>query len=78
MPEQSKAVIPPHQGDKNPSEKIIALGKKITDVAGHVLGKVTANDPEYWGLADIINDDMADVGLSMEKRHHYTFVSFVK
>lgn len=73
MPEQSKAVIPPHQGDKNPSEKIIALGKKITDVAGHVLGKVTANDPEYWGLADIINDDMADVGLSMEKRHHYTF-----
>ena len=76
MPEQSKVVIPPHQGDKNPSEKIIALGKKITDVAGHmlpVIGKVTSNDPEYWGLADIISDEEAEVGLTMEKRVPYTF-----
>ncbi len=73
MVEQNKNVIPPHQGDKNPSEKIIALGKKITDVASHKLGKVTVEDPEYWGLADIITEEEAEVGLTMEKRHHYTF-----
>ena len=73
MPEQSKFVIPPHQGDKEPSEKIIALGKKITDVAAHMLGKVTADDPEYWGLAEIITEEEAEVGLTMDKRHPYTF-----
>ena len=36
-----------HKGDKQPSEKIIALGKKITDVAGHMLHGVTVEDPEY-------------------------------
>ena len=30
MPEMSKHVIPPHMGDKNPSQKIIKLGKKIS------------------------------------------------
>lgn len=45
-----------HKNDKAPSQKIIALGKKITDVAGHMLGGVKAEDPEYWGLAEIITD----------------------
>ena len=48
MPEMSKAVIPPHMGDKNPSEKILKLGKKITDVAAHKLLGVKVEDPEYW------------------------------
>ena len=78
MPEMSKAVIPPHMGDKEPSEKIIALGKKITDVAGHKLGKVTVEDPEYWGLAEIVTEDMADVGLTMKVRVHYTFDELCK
>ena len=34
MPELSKAVIPPHMGDKRPSEKILKLGRKITLPAG--------------------------------------------
>ena len=46
-----------HKGDKNPSPKIIALGKRITDVAGHMIGGVTVEDPEYWGLAEIITED---------------------
>ena len=33
-----------HKGDKNPSPKIIALGKRITDVAGHMIGGVTVED----------------------------------
>ena len=71
MPELSKAVIPPHMGDKKPSEKILKLGRKITDVAAHKLKGVTADDPEYWGLAEIVTEEMADVALKMKVRHHY-------
>ena len=78
MPEMSKAVIPPHMGDKNPSKKILALGKKITDVAAHKLGSVSSNDPEYWGLAGIVSEEMADVALSMDLRKPYTFDELAK
>lgn len=71
MPEMSKAVIPPHMGDKCPSEKILKLGRKITDVAAHKLKGVTVNDPEYWGLAEIVTEEMADIALTMKVRHHY-------
>lgn len=78
MPLMSKTVIPPHMGDKNPSKKIIALGKKITDVAAHKLGKVSSSDPEYWGLAGIVSDEMADVALKMKLRTPYTFDELFK
>ena len=59
--------------NKAPREKILALGKKITDVAKHKLGKVTVEDPEYWGLEKIVSDEMADVALKMKLRTPYTF-----
>ncbi len=59
--------------NKAPREKILALGKKITDVAKHKLGKVTVEDPEYWGLEGLISDEMADVALKMKLRTPYTF-----
>lgn len=62
-----------HKHDKKPSEKIIALGKKITDVAAHKLGGVKVSDPEYWGLAEIISVPMAEVALAMKVRTPYTF-----
>lgn len=45
-----------HKNDKEPSKKILALGKKITDVAAHMIGGVKVEDPEYWGLAEIITE----------------------
>ncbi len=81
MPEMSKAVIPPHMGDKGSSayiEKLTKLGKLITDVAAHKLGTVTTEDPEYWGLAEIVSEEMADVALTMKVRHHYTFDDLCK
>lgn len=62
-----------HKQDKVPNDKIVKLGRKITDVAGHIFGGVKVEDPEYWGLAEIITDDMADVALAMKKRSPYTF-----
>lgn len=67
-----------HKHDKEPSKKIIALGKKITDVAAHMIGGVKVEDPEYWGLAEIITEEMAEVGLSMKKRTPYTFAEMCK
>ncbi|SFN63545.1 NADPH-dependent glutamate synthase beta chain [Pseudobutyrivibrio sp. UC1225] len=78
MPEMSKAVIPPHMNDKAPSKKIIELGRKITDVAGHKMFGVKVEDPEYWGLAEIVTEEMAEVGLTMKLRHHYTFDEMCK
>ncbi len=69
---KERAFNPPHKGEKNPRKKILALGKKITDVIPHKLLGITSEDPEYWGLASIITDEMADIALEMKVRHHYT------
>ena len=78
MPEQYDYVKIPSQGEKNPRKKIIKLGKKITDVIPHKLFGVTSNDPEYWGLKDIVTDEMADVALTMKVRKHYYFEELQK
>lgn len=51
-------------------EKILALGKKITDRIPYKLGleKLTENDPEYYGLACVITDEEADIALAMDVR----------
>ena len=46
-------------------ELILKLGQKITDRIGV---KVTTKDSEYWGLAGVITDEMAEVALSMKVR----------
>ena len=78
MPEMSKAYVPRYMNEKEPSEKILALGKKITDVAKHKLFGITSNDPEYWGLRCICTDEMADIALKMDVRKHYTFEELKK
>lgn len=52
---------------------ILALGKHITDRVLYKLPwlpkvgkKLTVNDPEYWGLASIVTDEMAEVALNMK------------
>ena len=69
---REKAFNPPHKGEKAPSKKIIKLGKKITDVVVHKITGITSDDPEYWGLASLVTDEMADIALAMKLRHHYT------
>lgn len=76
--EQYEAWEANHKNDNPPNEKIIKLGKKITDVAGHIFGGVKVEDPEYWGLAEIITEEMADVALTMDKRVPYTFAQLCK
>ncbi len=51
-------------------ELILKLGKKITDRIPYKLGleKLTVDDPEYWGLAGVVTDEMAEVALCMDVR----------
>ena len=75
MPEMSNVYTPKFKGDKNPRKKILKLGQKITDRIGH---KVTSDDPEYWGLACIVTDEMADIALKMDVRVPLTFEQLKK
>ncbi len=61
-------------------EPIVKLGKMITDRIPVVLGKekITAESPEYWGLAPICTDEMAEVALKMGKRKPKTFEQIQK
>ena len=56
-------------------ELILKLGQKITDRIGH---KVTVDDPEYWGLACIVTDEMAEVALKMKVRKPMIFPQILK
>lgn len=56
-------------------ELILKLGQKISDRIGH---KVTTEDPEYWGLAGVVTDEMAKVALKMKVRKPMTLPQMVK
>lgn len=58
-----------------PRELILKLGQKITDRIGV---KVTENDPEYWGLAGVVTDEMAEVALAMKVRKPATAKQIAK
>ena len=64
--------------DPAPREKILQLGKKITDRVPAKLHGVAGDDPEYWGLAGIVTDEMADVALKMDVRKPQTLEQMVK
>lgn len=63
------------QKTEAPRELILKLGQKITDRIGH---KVTVEDPEYWGLACVVTDEMAEVALKMKVRKPMTLAQLVK
>ena len=73
MPEQNKKIISKYQGDKNPDERYLKLGRKITDAMGHKISGVTSDDPEYWGLREVLTPEMCDIANKMKLRQHYTF-----
>ncbi len=51
--------------DEYPRENLLKLGSMITNRIGL---KATADDPEYWGLASVMTDEMVEVALKMGVR----------
>jgi len=78
MPEQNDKIISEHQGEKNPDKRYIKLGKKITDVVPHKIFGVKSDDPEYWGLKEVLTPEMCDIANKMKLRKFYTFEKILK
>ena len=81
MPEQSKVVYSKYQGEEIKTaydKKICKLGGKITDNVRTKLRGVNSNDPEYWGLKEMLNEDIVDVALRMKLRKFYTWEELFK
>ena len=58
-----------------PRENVLKLGSMITNRIGL---KATADDPEYWGLAGVMTDEMVDVALKMGVRKPKTTEQLMK
>ena len=61
-------------------EKLFKLGKKMTDRVPYKLGleKLTEDCPEYWGLVNVLDDEMVDIALSMKQRVPMTLEEIAK
>ena len=75
---QSKAVKSKYQNEKDVQKSYAKLGKNITDVVAHKIGGVTADDPEYWGLREVLTPEMVDLCNKMKVRKHYTLDDLIK
>ena len=64
--------------DAAPREKIVKLARKITDRIPAKIKGITVDDPEYWGLAALVTDEMADVALKMNIRDPKTLPELAK
>ena len=61
--------------DEQPRENLLKLGSMITNRIGL---KATADDPEYWGLASVMTDEMVEVALKMGVRKPKTTEQLMK
>ena len=78
MPKQNDKIISKYQNEKDVQKAYCKLGKKITDVVPHKLLGVSANDPEYWGLREVLTPEMVDICNKMKLRKFYTFDELLK
>ena len=53
---------------ENPREAVLKLAQKITDR----MVEVTPSDPEYYGIAAMVTDEMAEIALTMKMRTPYS------
>ena len=56
-------------------ENLFKLGKKLTDRIPQKLGlePLTEADPEYWGLCNVLDDEMVEILLAMPQRKPLAF-----
>ena len=81
MSEQNKNIKSVYQGEEVKTsfdEKLLKLARKITDNVKVKLRGVNTNDPEYWGLKEMITEEMADILLTMKVRKFYSLEELIK
>lgn len=80
MADHLAGYVPEYIENEVEREPIVKLAKMITDRIPQKLGirKITKYDPEYWGLAAMCTDEMAEVALKMGVRKPRTLDDMVK
>lgn len=78
MPEQSENCRSQFQGEEKAEKCYLKLGKKVTDVVFHHIGGIDSNDPEYWGLKEVLTPEMCEIAQKMKLRKYYTLPQLVK
>lgn len=61
-------------------ENLLKLGKKMTDRIPQRLGlaKMTEESPEFWGMVNILTDEIVEVALKMKQRRPYSLQEMAK
>ena len=61
-------------------ENLFKLAKQLTDRIPKKLGleKMNENDPEYWGLVNVLDDEMVEIALKMPQRTPMTLEEIAK
>lgn len=80
MADHLAGYVPAYIEDEVEREPIVKLAKMITDRVPQKLGlkKITKYDPEYWGLAAMCTDEMAEIALKMGVRKPKTLKQMVQ
>lgn len=82
MPEQYRNVPKsPYEGEEIKTsfdKKVAKLGRRITDNVVNKLRGIKSTDPEYWGLKEMITEEMADIALTMKLRKFYTLEELIE
>ena len=80
MTDHLTGYVPEYIENEVEREPIVKLAKMITDRVPQKLGirKITKYDPEYWGLAGICTDEMAEIALKMGVRKPKTLDQMVQ
>ena len=80
MTDHLAGYVPEYIENEVEREPIVKLAKMITDRVPQKLGirKITKYDPEYWGLAGICTDEMAEIALKMGVRKPKTLDQMVQ
>lgn len=81
MADKLAGFVPDTMNNDEPlREPIVRLGKLITDRLPVKIGKekITKESPEYWGLAPICTDEMAELAILMGKRKPRTWADMKK
>lgn len=80
MADHLAGYVPEYIENEVEREPIVKLAKLITDRVPQKLGlkKITKYDPEYWGLAAMCTDEMAEIALKMGVRKPKTLDQMVE
>ena len=78
MPEQFDKPRSIYQNEAQRNKAVAKLGRKITDVVAHKITGISTDDAEYWGLKEVLTDEMVDLANRMKLRQFYDFDQMMK